>query len=203
MKNNLTFRYKGFNIGSHDDAHLIHGPGLENDEVGHILIWAYHLDQIETNLIPDPTVAVARFSNGAQDKTTTAAELRLTANRVAVSISPQTLQKLRSIGAISLSGQLFDIATMLKSRDPVTITMLFTLHVAHHVSVLRNLINSRKDQDRAASPLSRYFAHSPQVCQMNLGHCPLPGSASWPSDVHGLRLYTFAAQGQYLLYSMC
>ncbi|KAH7005585.1 hypothetical protein EDB82DRAFT_552138 [Fusarium venenatum] len=119
-------------------------------------------DHAFTNLIPDPTVAVARFSNGAQDKTTTAAELRLTANRVAVSISPQTLQKLRSIGAISLSGQLFDIATMLKSRDPVTITMLFTLHVAHHVSVLRNLINSRKDQDRAASPLSRYFAHSPQ-----------------------------------------
>ncbi|KAL6919804.1 hypothetical protein ACHAP8_008983 [Fusarium lateritium] len=71
---------------------------------------------------------------------------------------------------------------MLKSRDPVTITMLFT---------------------PAASPLYRYFAYSPQVRQMNLGHCPLPVSVSWTSDVHGLRLYTFAAQDQHLLYSMC
>jgi hypothetical protein len=81
--------------------------------------------------------------------------------------------------------------------------MLFAPTVREKVTMLTELFNLRKDMDRAMSPLIPYFPHSPDVRQLTIGQCPAPGSAGFPSDMHGLRLSSFADQGQHLFYNMC
>ncbi|KAF4460237.1 Nonsense-mediated mRNA decay 1 [Fusarium albosuccineum] len=160
------------------------GIGLEDEYVGHIMIWAIDIKA------PEQVV-----------------HLSLEATRVQLAIPHGTehlLSKTTETGW-KLTAKLCKLRELCQPKQegaPIVIDLLLPEHKAGFATQLVSLLWTRAESDREHSPLSPYFEHSKDVKELAVGHLSAPGTKGFPTNACRVRILHFAARHQHLLHTV-